>query len=184
MKLPAVLFTLLMAAPALAQPADPFKDGPGYAKVHVASGFVCPAKIGPFERDDAGEYDVLAHTDICSYAAVGGVYGTIRLTPLTGGYDPKTSLAQHFAEQEQTGGKQIAEGTMHFGDKRAPSPVFARSYRTARAEALEYRILFTGAAVKNWAVEASVEYADPRDAASEKDFLDAVYAEARKDIAP
>lgn len=168
---------------ALAQSAaDPFKDGPGYAKIHVASGFVCPASIGPFERDAAGENDVQTGSDICSYAALDGVYGTIVLTPLTGPYDAKASLAPQFVEQEETGGKQIAEKTLVLGSKSAPLRVFSRAYRTARAESLEYRILFTGVQIGNWAVEVTMEYADPRDSAAETQFLNAVYGAAVKDI--
>jgi hypothetical protein len=175
--------SLLLAAPAFAQPADTFTDGKDDAKIHK-SGFVCPAKIGAFERDAAGENDVETGTDICSYAALDGVYGTIQLTPVTGTYDAKASLAPAFTEQEDTGGKMIGEGPLTLGGKSAPVIVFQRTYRTARAEALEYRILFAGAQVGNWAVEATVEYADPRNTPAEKDFLDAVYTAAKKDIAP
>ena len=81
----ATLLLLVLATPAFAQSLpDTFKDGPGYAKIHVASGFVCPASIGPFERDAAGENDVQTGSDLCSYAALDGVYGTIVLTPLAG----------------------------------------------------------------------------------------------------
>jgi hypothetical protein len=177
------LFVLLPAGAALAQSLpDTFKDGPGYAKVHVASGFVCPASIGPFERDAAGENDVQTGSDVCSYAALDGVYGTIVLTPLTGPYDPKASLAAQFIEQEETGGKRIAEKTAPLVDKSAMLPVFTRSYRTARAESLEYRILFAGTQIGNWSVEVTVEYADPRDTPAEKLFLNAVFAAAKKDI--
>ena len=58
---------------------DTFADGADGAKVHVASGFVCPAKIGAFERDAVGESDPEAGADFCAYAALDGVYGTIRL---------------------------------------------------------------------------------------------------------
>jgi hypothetical protein len=181
MKLTIIVVGILLAAPA--QPIDPFKDGPGYAKIHVASGFVCPAAIGPFERDAAGEYNVLTGADICSYAALDGVYGTIILTPLAGPYDARASLAPQFVEEEGTGGKMIGEKTIRFGGKSDPLPVFTRSYRTARAESLEYRMIFAGAQVGNWAVEAIVEYAEPRDDAQEKQFLNTVYATAAKDIA-
>ncbi|MGN6514383.1 MAG: hypothetical protein ACTHLR_00915, partial [Rhizomicrobium sp.] len=174
---------LLLATPALGQSADAFKDGPGYSKIHVASGFICPAAIGPFERDAAGENDVQTGADVCTYAALDGVYGTIVLTPLTGPYDPKASLAPQFVEQEGTGGTAIGDKTVTFGGKKAHMAVFTRSYRTARAEALEYRTLFAAARVGNWAVEATVEYADPRDDAQEKEFLDTVYADAAKEIA-
>src|SRR5438105_15303984 len=51
--------TILVATGAGAQTVagDTFADGPNGAKVHVASRFVCPAKIGPFERDAVGETD-------------------------------------------------------------------------------------------------------------------------------
>jgi hypothetical protein len=185
MKIAAFLLSALIATPAIAQSTpDAFKDGPGYAKIHIASGFVCPASIGPFERDAAGENDVQTGSDLCSYAALDGVYGTIVLTPLAAPYDPKASLASQFIVQEETGGKQIAEKTMMLGNKAAPLRVFSRAYRTARAESLEYRILFTGTQIGNWSVEVTMEYADPRDTAAETQFLNSVYAAAVKDIPP
>ncbi len=176
------LAVVLLATPAFAQTADPFSDGKDGAKIHVASGFVCPFKIGAFERDTASESDVETGADSCAYAALDGIYGTIRLIPLKGPYDAKASMAQAFVEQEGTGGKRIAETVLMLGPKASALPVYARSYRTARAEALEYRILFTGAQVGNWAVEVTVEYADPRDTPAEKEFLEAVYDSARKKI--
>jgi hypothetical protein len=173
---------LLIATPAFAQSADPFSDGKDGAKIHTASGFVCPAKIGNFERDAADENDVQTGADICSYAALDGVYGTIVLVPLTGPYDAVNALSPAFEEQEGTGGKKIAEGAITLGAKSAPLTVYTRSYLTARAESLEYRTIFTGASVKNWAVQATVEYADPRDTAEEQEFLSAVYADALKNI--
>lgn len=181
----ATLFLLAFATPAFAQSTtDPFKDGPGYAKIHVASGMVCPASIGPFERDAAGENDVQTGSDICSYAALDGVYGTVVLTPLAAPYDPKASFAPQFVQQEETGGKQIAEKTLALGNKSLPLHIYSRAYRTARAESLDYRILFTGTQIGNWAVEVTMEYADPRDSTAEKQFLNAVYGAAAKDIAP
>ncbi|HSC61693.1 MAG TPA: hypothetical protein VLC29_10710 [Rhizomicrobium sp.] len=185
MKFAAAALSLCLATPALAQSAtDPFRDGPGYAKIHVASGFVCPAAIGPFERDAQGEYDVQTGADICSYAALDGVYGTIVLTPLSGPYDPKASLAPQFVEQEGTGGKQIGEKTIGLGAKSAPLSVFTRTYRTARAESMDYRTLFAGTQIGNWAVEVTMEYADPRDTPAETAFLNAVFVEAAKDMVP
>lgn len=184
MKFAIAALSLLLATPAVAQPAaDPFKDGPGYAKIHVASGFVCPATIGPFERDAQGEKDVLKGSDVCSYAALDGVYGTIVLTPLTGPYDPKESLAPQFVELEGTGGRKIGEKTITLGGKKTPPlSVYTRTYRTARAESLEYRTLFAGAQIGNWAVEVTVEYADPRDTPAEKLFLNAAFGAAAKDV--
>lgn len=168
---------------AFGQTGEPFKDGPGYSKIHVASGFVCPAAIGLFERDAQGQYNVQTGADICSYAALDGVYGTIILIPVSGAYDAHNSLAPQFVEEEGTGGKSIGEKTMTFGIGNNRLPVFTRSYRTARAESLEYRTIFAGTQVGNWAVEAIVEYASPRDDAQEKEFLNTVYANAAKDIA-
>ena len=178
------LAAAFVASPSFAQSADPFADGKDGAKIHTASGFVCPATIGSFERDAADENDVETGADVCSYAALDGVYGTIVLAPLNGPYDAANALAPAFVEQEGTGGKKIAEKPLTLGAKAAPLQVYTRTYQTARAESLEYRTIFTGAAVKNWAIQATVEYADPRDTALEQEFLAAVYADALKNIAP
>jgi hypothetical protein len=173
-------FITVVAGAALAQAGgDTFRDRDDGAKVHV-SGFVCPPRIGPFERDAVGEYDLARNQDFCAYGARDGVYGTITLNPLSGGYDPKAAFVGDFNEQEATGGKRIAEKPVRL--QGLPLTLYTRTYRTARAEALEYRIVFAGAAVKNWVVQTTVEYADPRDAAAEAEFLNAVYAAAEKQI--
>jgi hypothetical protein len=179
----AALLALAWAAPALAQNvgADTFADGGNGAKRHVASGFVCPARIGIFERDAVGEYDPITGADFCAYSALDGVYGTIKLTPIGDGYDAKTSMAPDFEEQEGTGGRKISETTLKVGAE--PLAVYTRIYQTAKLEDLNYSILFAGSAVKNWAVEATIEYADPRDTPEEKMFLDAVYKAALSQIA-
>jgi hypothetical protein len=85
--LPATVL-VLVGLPALAQSSgDTFTDRDDGAKGHV-SGFVCPPRIGEFERDAVGEYDPEHHQDFCAYGARDGVYGTITLAPLNGGYDP------------------------------------------------------------------------------------------------
>jgi hypothetical protein len=173
-----LLIVVAMAAPALAQSSgDTFKDRDDGAKVHV-SGFVCPTRIGAFERDAAGEADPEKSSDFCAYGARDGVYGTITLTPLAGPYDPPQALAPKFREQEAIGGKRLYETTLKWNGL----GIYTRAYRTSRAEALEYRILFTGAALKNWVVEVTVEYGDPRDAQTEADFLHAVYRDAQSQI--
>ncbi len=173
--------TVLIGSATFAQgSADTFRDrADDGAKVHV-SGFVCPARIGPFERDAVGEYDPEHNEDFCAYGARDGVYGTITLNPLNGGYDPKAAFADDFSEQDATGGKRLFEKQVRLQGSQLS--IYTRTYRTARAEALEYRILFAGAAVKNWVVQTTVEYADPRDAAAEAEFLNAVYAAAEKQI--
>ena len=178
----AALIVLLLASPAaLAEDnGDVFADAANNAKAHTASGFVCPAKIGLFVRDAAGERDPKNETVYCAYSALDGVYGTIVLAPLSGPYDPKTVLVPDFLEQEATGGKKVAERSATIGGARG---VFMRTYETTSLEDLHYRVQFAASAVGNWAVQVTMEYASPRDDALEQDFLNAVYGEALRKIA-
>lgn len=159
--------------PALGQntAADTFMEGKDGARVHAASGFVCPEKIGLFVRDAFGESDIDTGADFCSYYALDGVYGTITLIPISGAYSPKNSMADDFTELENTGGKLIGQNWVKLG----AIPVYMRIYQTTTLEDLRYRVLFAGAAVKNYAVEATIEYADPRDTPAQKEFLSAVF---------
>lgn len=172
--------------PAFAQTVagDQFADGANGAKVHVASGFVCPAKIGIFERDAVGETDPQTGADFCAYSALDGVYGTIKLQPLQGAYDPKQALADDFAEQQGTGGKQISEGTVNIATDGHSQPlsVYMRSYETAKLEDLHYRVTYTGTTIGNWAVQTTLEYAEPRDTNEAQQFLRAVYAGGSAEI--
>ena len=178
----AVIFAVPAAAQVVA--GDTFADGKDGAKIHTASGYVCPAKIGLFERDAVGESDPSAGADFCAYSTQDGVYGTIKLTPVSGTYDPKVSLLRDFTEQEATGGRKISEGNVQQTGKGAALPiaVYTRSYETSKLEDLHYRVLFAGADVNSWAVEAVIEYADPRDAGLEQEFLHATYAAAQSGI--
>ena len=181
----AVAATLAGHASAQDASVDPFTDARDGGKLHKASGFVCPSKIGLFGRDAVGEADPTAGSDFCAYSALDGVYGTIKLTLLSEPYNPQTSLAPGFVVQEETGGKRIAEGMTSLVVKPGTPPlaVYTRTYETAKLEDRHYRVLFAGAQFKNWAVETTIEYADPNDLAVESDFLRAVYAEAEKEIA-
>ena len=77
-------------------------------KVHAASGFVCPAMIGAFERDAVGEADPAKSTDFCAYSALDGVYGTIKLMPLKAApMTRRASLAPDFAKTGRLGGKRV-----------------------------------------------------------------------------
>lgn len=171
---------------AQAVPGDTFADGKDGSKVHTASGFVCPAKIGLFERDAVGESDPQAHVDFCAYSALDGVYGTITIAPADPSYDPRQSLARDFAEQEATGGKQIAEEHQALRGPGAAASilVYVRTYESAKLEDLHYRVLFAGAEMKGWAVESTIEFAEPRDVQVEQQFLNAIYAAAQSEIAP
>lgn len=174
-KLAIAFLFLVLPTGALAQSAgDVFSDGASNAKVHVASAFVCPSKIGLFDRDAVGERDPKASADFCSYSALDGVYGTIVLAPLSGPYDPKTALAPEFEELEATGGKVIGEGIKTLGGAKT----FARTYETTNLGDAHYRVLFAASAVGQWAVQVTMEYASPRDDALKQDFLNAVYDEA------
>jgi hypothetical protein len=158
---------------------DVFADAGNGARVHVASGFVCPRQLGHFERDAAGERDPSQDIDFCAYSALDGVYGTITLVPLKGPYDPKAALAPEFVEQEGTGGRMIGEGPA----KIAGLAVYTRKYETIRLEDTQYRVLFASAAVGAWIVQVTMEYATPRDDEVEQDFLNGVYASALQKIA-
>lgn len=175
----------LALSPAAAQTTniDAFKDGADEAKVHSASGFVCPLFIGHFERDAFGERAPMQGSDFCAYSALDGVYGTITLTPLRAAYDPKTALQQEFTEQEGIGGRIVGEKTVKLGGGATPISVYSRTYETAALETLHYRIMFSGGTVGNWALEATVEFATPRDDEKLRDFLNAVYTEALVHIA-
>lgn len=176
------LGVLLLANAAQAQPAgmDVFTEAKNGDKTHTASGFVCPHAIGTFVRDAAGEADPERQTASCNYSTLDGVYGSITLVPLTDGYQPKTSLAPQFEQQEATGGKMVWQGTVKIGNP--PLAVYVRLYQTAKLEDLKYTVLYSGSVVKNWAVETTVEYADPRDTAEKNAFLNAVYESAMAEI--
>ncbi|HVV64537.1 MAG TPA: hypothetical protein VHC42_03645 [Rhizomicrobium sp.] len=171
----------MLAAPAAASDGGQiFVNGAGDAKIDLASGFVCPEKIGLFERDAVGESDARSDAAYCAYSALDGVYGAIVIAPLSGPYDPKSALTQDFIEQEGAGGRKIAEGVAKFG---GAAGVYTRAYETATVEDAHYRALFAASAVGQWAVQATVEYASPRDDALERQFLDSVYAEALRQFA-
>ena len=59
---------LLSSVASAQQSADTFTDRDDCARVHV-SGFVCPARIGFFERDAVGEYEPAHNEDFCAYGA-------------------------------------------------------------------------------------------------------------------
>jgi len=176
----ALTISLLVATPALAQDGgDVFSDAANNAKIHTASGFVCPAKIGLFVRDAVGERDPKTDTVYCAYSALDGVYGTITLSPLNGPYDPKTALVPDFQEEEATGGKSIGEKPLKVGG----ANIYTRIYETTGLEELHYRVQFAASAVGNWAVQVTMEYASPRDDAIREDFLRAAYSGAFRRIA-
>lgn len=173
----------VLSAAAQAQ-SDPFTDGPDGTKIHTASGFICPLQIGPFERDAVGQKDPEAGADYCAYSALDGVYGTITLVPLPKTYDPVALLAPEFVVQEGSGGRLVNEGLKTLGPQSAPLSVYTRSYETAALESMHYRTLYASAAVGAWAVDVTLEYADPRDNEIEAEFLATAYKAAAAKLAP
>jgi hypothetical protein len=164
---------------------DDFIDGARGEKIDTASGFVCPTKIGPFERDAVGASSVQNDAVFCAYSALDAVYGTITLRPLTEPYDPRLSLAGQFEELSATGGHDAGEAALTFQGAPGVPPlsVYARTYETTKLGDSRYRVLYTGAALGNWAIETSVEYATPRDEDAKRAFLSAVYESALGRIA-
>jgi hypothetical protein len=176
----AAAFLLCCGAASAQNLADGFADAKDGGRVHV-SGFVCPPKIGMFERDAVGEKDSTSNAGFCAYSERDGVYGTVTLTLLKGPYDPKASLGPNFVVQEGIGARRVAETTVK--DPVSAIGIYTRTYETSKLESLHYKMLFTGAAVGSWAVETTIEYADPRDNAAQKEFFDTIYAAALKQIA-
>jgi|HubBroStandDraft_3_1064219.scaffolds.fasta_scaffold98347_2 hypothetical protein len=175
---------LALVSGALADsPERIFADGVNGAKIHSASSFVCPQKIGSFERDAVGERDPRSGSVYCAYSKLDGVYGTIVLKPIVGGYDAKTSLAGEFEETESTGGHMIGENGEKIGPRADHAAVYTRTYEAAKLRDADFRILYAGAAIGNWALETTVEYSDPRDVEAETDFVNAVYSAAGAEIA-
>jgi hypothetical protein len=175
----AMLLLPLALAGAHAEDAQGFSDGPNGAMVHVPSGFICPLKIGPFERDATGRRDPDRDSDYCAYSALSGVYGTIIITPLGRTFDPKEGLADEFPD---SGGTVVGETVQPVGTPAASLPVYLRTYETARLESLHYRTLFADAAVGAWSVAVIVEFADPRDREAQTAFLNSVYAAALREL--
>lgn len=178
----AILCAGLFAGAAYAQPVgmDVFSEGNNGEKIHEGSGFVCPYALGPFVRDAAGETDPERQTVTCNYSTQDGVYGTVTLLPLRSGYEPKASLAAQFEQQQATGGKVVWQGTSTIGTP--PLAVYIRLYQTAKLEELKYTVLYSSSAVKNWVVETTIEYADPRDKPEKDTFFNGIYAAALAQI--
>jgi hypothetical protein len=74
----------------------------------------------------------------------------------------------------------VWQGTVNVG--KPPLAVYVRLYQTAKLEDLKYTVLYSGSVVKNWAVETTIEYADPRDVPEKNAFLNGVYEAALAEI--
>ncbi|GAA0552230.1 hypothetical protein GCM10008941_35230 [Rhizomicrobium palustre] len=173
----------LLFAPALffsaASAEEAFTLREDGAVLHGGSGFVCPAKIGMFERDAFGSRE---EGDYCAYSALTGLYGTIIVKHRPALYDPPALLAPEFRKVESMGGRAVAETVQPVGPDGAAVPVFLRTYDMAKLDMLTYRTQLASAALGGWAVEAVVEYAYPRDKEDQTAFVTAVYGEAIRDM--
>ncbi|MGB8602262.1 MAG: hypothetical protein WCD42_08715 [Rhizomicrobium sp.] len=161
---------------------DVFEDVSGGAKRHVVSGFLCPVQIGHYDRDAVGVRDTARHADYCAYSARDGVYGTVVLSPLPHNFDPKALITPDIVLQEGAGSRMSAEGVYSLGPAKNLA-VYTRTYDAARIEAMRYRVLLAVAAVGNWAVQVTVEYADPRDLETKNEFVNAIFDRAVTQLA-
>ncbi len=152
-----------------------FRDGPHDGRIARASGFVCPDRIGPYIRDAAGQSSVSQKKVFCSYYALDGIYGTVRIQPLDGQFDGPGLLAGQFSQEAGSGGRVVSQKTLSFAGAGKVLPVFSRTYETSHLENLHYRVSYASALVRGWVVEVISEYASPRDDATRTEFLKWVY---------
>lgn len=179
--LTALAFCFCTMTPAFAID-DVFEDASGGAKRHVVSGFICPAQIGHYDRDAVGVRDTARHADYCAYSARDGVYGSVVLSPLPSNFDPKALITPDIVLQEGAGSRMSAEGVYQLGPGKNLA-VYTRTYDAARIEAMRYRVLLAVAAVGSWAVQVTVEYADPRDLETKNEFVNAIFDRAVAQLA-
>ena len=152
-----------------------FRDGPHDGRIARASGFVCPDRVGPYIRDAAGQTGVSQKKVFCSYYALDGIYGTVRILPLHGQFDGPGLLAGQFSQEAGSGGKVVAQKTFSFSAAGRMLSMFSRTYENSHLENLHYRVNYASAPVRGWVVEVISEYASPRDDATRTVFLDWVY---------
>lgn len=152
-----------------------FRDGPHDGRIARASGFVCPDRIGPYIRDAAGQSGVSQQKVFCSYYALDGIYGTVRILPLDGSFDGPDLLAGQFSQEAGSGGRVVSQKPLSFTLDGKVLRVFSRTYETSHLENLHYRVRYASAPVRGWVVEVISEYASPRDDATRTIFLNWVY---------
>ncbi|MDE2464542.1 MAG: hypothetical protein KGO02_12610 [Alphaproteobacteria bacterium] len=177
-----VALGLLTGAAALAHDAPvilgAFRNGDHDGRIALASGFVCPERIGPYIRDAVGQSGPNEQAVFCSYYALDGIYGTVRILPLDGRFDGPASLASQFALQTGSGAKVVAQATATVAGKGTTPAVYSRTYETSRLETLHYRVRYSSAPVRGWVVQVISEYAAPRDDATRNLFLNWAYGPA------
>ena len=142
-------FLLLPAALAQDASVGPFSDLRDGGKRHTASGFVCPAMIGAFERDAVGEAAPASGADFCadrrstaSTARSGSRRWRVPTTP------PRRWRLASSSRRVCTA-RRIADGLATLAIKPLPVSIYARTDETARLEDLHYRVVFAGAQFRN-----------------------------------
>ncbi len=171
----ALVSTALASARGATVALGAFRDGPHDGRIARASGFVCPDRIGPYIRDAAGQSSVSQKRVFCSYYALDGIYGTVRILPLDGQFDGPGLLAGQFSQEAGSGGRVVAQKNLSFAAAGRVLPVFSRTYETSHLENLHYRVSYASAPIRGWVVEVISEYASPRDDATKTVFLDWVF---------
>jgi hypothetical protein len=161
-----------------------FRDGPHDGRIARASGFVCPDRVGPYIRDAAGQSALSQKRVFCSYYALDGIYGTVRILPLAGKFDGPGLLAGQFSQEAGSGGRVVAQKTRSFPAASGELRVFTRTYETSHLENLHYRVSYASAPALGWVVEVISEYASPRDDATKKVFLNWVYGPGLTSLQP
>ncbi len=161
-----------------------FRDGPHDGRIARASGFVCPDRVGPYIRDAAGQSGMSRKRVFCSYYALDGIYGTVRILPLAGKFDGPSLLAGQFSQEAGSGGRVVAQKSRSFHSASGPLHVFTRTYETSHLENLHYRVSYASAPVLGWVVEVISEYASPRDDATKTVFLNWVYGPGLATLQP
>ena len=108
-----------------------------------------------------------------------------KMIEAAGGWDKlMQQLKERMEEQKKRHEKRHEKGNKAIGTGgTSPISVYSRTYETAALETLHYRIQFASGTVGGWAVEATIEFATPRDDDKQRDFLNAVFTEALVHIA-
>jgi hypothetical protein len=161
-----------------------FRDGPHDGRIARASGFVCPDRVGPYIRDAAGQSGMSEKRVFCSYYALDGIYGTVRILPLKGKFDGPGLLAGQFSQEAGSGGRVVDQKTRSFHAASGLLRVFTRTYETSHLENLHYRVSYASAPALGWVVEVISEYASPRDDATKAVFLNWVYGPGLATLQP
>ena len=146
-KLALAVIGCLALSPAAAQTTniDAFKDGADEAKVHSASGFVCPLFIGHFERDAYGERDADAGLGLLRLLRARRRLRHDHADAAEGGLRSQDGAGSRSSpSRKASAARSSAKARCKIGGGTTPISVYTRTYETAALETLHYRIMFSG----------------------------------------